>query len=74
MKITVILGVILVIFGAIALIQGGFSYTDRDKVVDIGPVEVQTEEKKTFPFPPVVGGAALALGAVLVVVGATRRH
>jgi hypothetical protein len=74
MKLTIIVGVILIVFGVIALTQGGFSYTDRDKVVDIGPVEVQTEEKKTLPFPPVVGGAALALGAVLVVVGATRRH
>jgi hypothetical protein len=54
--------------------MGGISYTDRDKVLDIGPVEVQSEERETIPLSPVVGIAALAGGVALVIAGAKTRH
>jgi hypothetical protein len=50
----------------------GFSYTTREEVLEVGPVEVQKETRKTIPLPPLVGGAALAGGIVLVLVGARR--
>jgi hypothetical protein len=63
----------LIIVGIVALAYGGFSYTTREQVIDVGPLEVTKEERRTFPIPPIAGGALLAGGLVLVVVGARGR-
>ena len=68
-----LIGAILIVFGIVALAVGGIQYVDRDKVVDLGPVNVTTEHHKTFPLPPVVGFAALGAGVVLVIAGAKTR-
>ena len=68
-----LIGYILIAFGIFALVMGGISYTDRDKVLDIGPVEAQVEHRETIPLSPIAGIAALAGGIALVVVGARTR-
>jgi hypothetical protein len=68
-----LIGFILIAFGIFALIAGGISYTDRDTVVDIGPVEAQVENRETIPLSPIVGIAALAGGVALVIAGARTR-
>ena len=67
------LGLIIVILGALALGYGGFSYVTRDKVVDAGPVQVSADRQHTVWIPPVVGGIAVAAGLVLMVVGGGRK-
>jgi hypothetical protein len=68
-----IIGIVLIVFGIVALVLGGISYTDRDKVLDIGPLEATTETTKTIPLSPIAGLAAIAGGAALVFAGARRR-
>jgi hypothetical protein len=68
-----LIGFILIAFGIFALVMGGISYIDRDKVLDIGPIEAQVEHRETIPLSPIVGIAALAGGIALVVVGARTR-
>jgi uncharacterized membrane protein YidH (DUF202 family) len=65
-----IVGVLLIVFGAIVLLMGGVSYVkDRDKV-DLGIVKVTTE-KRGF-VPPVVGVIALVAGVALLFAGRGR--
>ena len=64
-----ILGILLIIIGIVAFAYQGITYTSREKVVDLGPVEVTTEKTSTFPLPPVVGGIALVGGIVLLLAG-----
>lgn len=59
MKTYTIIGIILIIVGIAAFAYQGITYTTRDKVVDIGPVQVTSEKTKTIPLPPIVGGIAL---------------
>jgi hypothetical protein len=68
-----IIGIVLIVVGALALAYGGISYTKREKVLDIGPLEATTETRETVPLPPVLGAIALAGGIVLLVVGSRRR-
>ena len=68
-----IIGMLLIAFGLFALVMGGISYIDRDKVVDLGPIEVQSEQRETIPLSPIVGIASLAGGIALMVAGARTR-
>ena len=69
MKTITAIGIGLIVIGVVALIYQGITYTTREKVLEVGPVEVTAESRKTIPLPPVLGGLALAGGIVLVVVG-----
>ncbi|MBA2271846.1 MAG: DUF3185 domain-containing protein [Verrucomicrobiota bacterium] len=69
MKPAGIIGIILIVIGIIALAYGGFSYTQREKVIDAGPLQVSTDKEKRVSFPPLLGGLCLVGGIVLVVVG-----
>jgi hypothetical protein len=62
-------GVLLLILGILALGYQGFTYVARDKVVDLGPVEVTKEKTKTVYVPPILGIVALAAGIALLVSG-----
>ena len=72
MKPTILFAIALIAIGVIAIGYQGFTYTTKDKVVDIGPLEVTTEQTKRFPLPPIVGGLALVGGIVLLVVGSRK--
>ena len=72
MKPISIVGVLLIVFGIVALIYQGITYTKRETVIDIGPLKATTERQKTLPLSPVVGGLALVGGIVLMVAGARK--
>jgi hypothetical protein len=63
------LGLILIGLGLVGLAWGGFTYTTREKVIDIGPIHATRDEKHTVPLPPIAGGLAVAAGIVLLIAG-----
>ena len=69
MKTTSLIGIILIVIGIVALAYQGITYTTREKVVDIGSIQVTADKTKTFPLPPIMGGIALVGGIVLLVMG-----
>jgi hypothetical protein len=68
-----IIGIVLIVIGLISLALGGISYTTKEKVVDLGPIEATAERHKTIPLPPILGGLALAGGVVLLIAGSKKR-
>lgn len=68
-----LLGVLLIVFGIVALVLGGITYTKRDKVLDIGPITATAEHQKTIPLSPIVGIASLVGGVVVLVMGTRTR-
>jgi hypothetical protein len=62
----------LIILGVVGLAYPRISYTTREKVVDLGPIEATKETKKSIPLPPVLGGLSLAGGVILLVAGRGR--
>jgi uncharacterized protein YjbJ (UPF0337 family) len=73
MKATTLVGVLLIILGIVGLAYPRISYTTREKVVDLGPIEATKETKKSIPLPPILGGLSLAGGIVLLVAGGKGR-
>jgi len=67
-----ILGVVLIILGVLALAYQGITYTKREKILDVGPLQATADREKTIPLPPLVGGLALAGGIALVIIGAVK--
>lgn len=68
-----IVGILLIVLGVLALAYGGFSYTKREEIVDLGPLEATAETRETVPLPPILGGLALAGGIVLLIAGSRKR-
>ena len=69
MKANILLAVILIVIGVAALGYQGFSYTTREKVVDIGPLTMTADKTRTIPLPPIVGALALVGGIALLITG-----
>jgi hypothetical protein len=63
------IGMILIVLGIVGLLWGGISWTRQEKVVDLGPVEVNKQTTKSLPVPPIAGAVLVLAGVALVVAG-----
>jgi uncharacterized membrane protein YidH (DUF202 family) len=61
-----LLGLILLIFGVLALAYGGFTYTREEEKAQIGPLHIQVEDREHVNIPLWVGVAGTLGGAVLL--------
>jgi hypothetical protein len=67
-----LIAILLIVLGVLALGYQGFTYVSREKVVDAGPVQVTADRERTVWIPPVVGGAAVIAGAVMLGLSSRR--
>lgn len=67
-----IIATVLIILGIATLLFQGFTYTTREKVLEVGPLEATAEKEKTVSLPPVLGVISLVGGIVLLVVGVRK--
>jgi uncharacterized membrane protein len=72
MKTATILGIALIMLGLVAFAYQGITYTTRENVIDLGPLQATVDKEQTIPLPPLVGGLALVGGIALLIVGARR--
>ena len=66
-------GFLLLVIGFVALLAGGISWNQTKTIVDIGPLQATTQERKTIPMSPVLGVIAVVGGIVLLAVPSKRR-
>ena len=60
------LGMILSIIGIIMIIYTGFTYVTTEKVVDVGPIQINAKKHHPVQWSPIVG-AVLLVGGILVI-------
>jgi hypothetical protein len=69
MRIQVIIGILLICFGLFALTFQGITFFTEERVVDVGPLEVDVKKPRTIVFHPILGIVAVAAGVALLFAG-----
>lgn len=64
-----IIGIILIVLGVLMLLYNSFNFTTTEKVVDIGPIEINKEVNHPIAWSPIIGIVLAVGGVVLLVVG-----
>jgi len=50
------------------------TFTEERTALEVGPVEVTTTQERSIPIPDIAAGAAVVVGVILVVMGASNRR
>ncbi len=66
-----VLGIILIVAGAVVVALGGVSYVKHRNQANVGPVSITTEQHGFIT--PLAGLVGIAIGVVLVAAGGGRR-
>jgi hypothetical protein len=69
MRMLLVVGLILLVLGAVALAVPTFTFFTTERVADVGFFKIDVSKPHTVVLNPIVGGIAVAAGLVLVLVG-----
>lgn len=67
-----VVGALLILAGIIMFSIGGFSFKSKERVADVGPIEVTAERERSVPLPPILAGLAIVGGLVMIVASSRR--
>lgn len=59
-------GIIIIIIGLVLTIFTAFTFFTRDKVVDIGKVEISRDKPHKLNWSPLIGIAVMGIGGVVL--------
>lgn len=62
-------GIILLVVGLLMTVYTGFTYITKEKVVDIGDLEITKDNSHTVNWQPYVGVGAMVIGAGVLLLG-----
>ena len=60
--------IVLIVIGILMLVIPGINFTKKEKVVDVGPIEISKKENKTLTWPYYAGAIVTVAGVVLLLV------
>lgn len=66
-------GWILLVIGLVMLIFRGINFKTKEKVVDLGPVEINKTTNHHLGWPVYAGGILTIAGIILVAAGSRKR-
>lgn len=67
------LGIVVLVIGIIMTSFTGFNIITKKKVVDLGAVEINKEEKTPIYWSPITGGILIVAGVVIMLAGSRKR-
>jgi hypothetical protein len=66
-------GLVILVIGILITIFTGFNYITREKVVDIGEIQITRDKKNSIAWSPLIGVAVMVVGGGIVLVGAKKK-
>jgi hypothetical protein len=66
------IGIVVLAIGILMTVFTGFNLVTKKEVVDVGPLEINKEEKTPIYWSPVTGGVLIVAGIVILVLGQRR--
>ena len=63
------IGLIIVAIGLLMTLYTGFNYVTKEKVVDIGSVEITADKDHTASWSPFIGIGIMVIGGVVFLYG-----
>ena len=63
------IGIVVIILGIAMTIFTGFNFKTTEKVVDLGPIQINKEENHPMQWKPILGMLIVVVGGVLVAKG-----
>ena len=63
---------LMIILGIVMLLYTSFNYVTTEKVVDIGPIQINKEVNHPIKWSPIIGIILAVGGVVLIVVGTKK--
>ncbi len=66
MRGTMLIAMLLIVGGVAGLAVPYFTYTTKEKVVDVGPVQIDADKTKQVNIPQIAAIGALVAGLVLM--------
>lgn len=60
------LAIVLIVIGVLMMIYTGFNYVTKEKVVDLGPLQISKNENHPVQWSPIIGGILL-VGGILII-------
>lgn len=67
------LGTVVIIAGIVLMIFGSGIFTKKEKIIDLGPIEVNKIEKQQQGWPLYAGAVITIAGAVVLLVAGKRK-
>lgn len=67
------IGLIILIIGIAITIFAGFSFITREKVVEIGEIQITRDKKHKLGWSPLVGAGVMLLGGTIYFLGAKKQ-
>lgn len=67
------LGIVLIAIGVLMMVYTGFNYVTNEKVIDLGPIEINAEKSHTVQWPPIVGIIFIVGGIVVIAIDRKAR-
>ncbi|RZL19733.1 MAG: hypothetical protein EOO89_02460 [Pedobacter sp.] len=66
------IALVMIILGIIMLVWTGFTYTQKEKLVDAGPIQISADKEKSVNWPPYIGGIILVAGVIILTTSKKR--
>ncbi len=62
-------GLVILVIGLLMTLYTGFNYVTREKVVDLGSIEITADKEHTTSWSPFIGIGVMVIGGVIYLSG-----
>ncbi|MCC5942131.1 MAG: hypothetical protein JJU37_11380 [Balneolaceae bacterium] len=66
-------GLIILAFGLLLSLFTGFNYVTKEKIVEIGDLEISADRTNRASWSPMIGIAVMTVGGILFIMGGKEK-